>query len=174
MGKRDVLKVVMLPLAVILAVVLYGCERGDEDNKNYSSSYYEGIMIGQDGGVVSLLNGDVVITIPEGALTKPTRFYVHDLLNKSGETYALKTIVIEPLIVFSKPVQLTLRYNGCLGNGLDLCEAESVSFLIWNDEANFNNQGTPAFCPSCVVNGTLNTICNCIDQTGVIATIAEW
>lgn len=172
MKRRVVLKGIMLSLAVILAVVLYGCKDDDYPAGGPSSS--EEVMIGIDGGVITAMDGDVVISIPQGALTESVRFVVHDRLNKSARMYALREIVIEPVVVFKEPVQLTLRYDGCLGNGVDLCEASSVSFLIWNSEAEFIQQYTPLLCTGCNVNGELHTICNCIPRTGVIAVLAEW
>jgi hypothetical protein len=174
MKRRVVLKGIMLSLVVILAVVLFGCEKDDRVLDPVLQPTDQEVLIGVEGGVIAAMDGDVVITIPAGALTESVRFVVHDLLNKSARMYALKEIVIEPVVVFKKPVQLTIKYDGCLGNGVDLCDAASVSFLIWNSEADFIRQKTPLVCTCCNVNGELHTVCNCIAQTGVIAVLAEW
>jgi hypothetical protein len=52
----------------------------------------------------------------------------------TGADYALKVLVIEPTVVFKKPVQISLSYDGCLANGVSICNAESVIFAIWDDE----------------------------------------
>lgn len=172
MARRVVLKKIMLSLVVILAVVLYGCG-GDQEYPG-GDSYSEEVMIGIDGGVITAMDGDVVITIPAGAVTEPAIFNVHELFSNSGRFYALKSIVIEPLVVFKEPVQLTIKYDGCLGTGADLCEAGSVSFLVWDSEADYSENSTPLFCTCCNVNRELHTVCNCIPRTGVIAVLAEW
>jgi hypothetical protein len=172
MKRRDVLKGILLVLPVILAVVLYGCDK--RDYPGGGPSYSEEVMIGIDGGVVTAMEGNVVITVPAGALTESVRFVVHDLMNKSAVPYPLNIIVIDPFVEFKEPVQLTLNYDGCLGTGVDLCDAASVSFLIWDNEADFINQHTPKVCTCCNVNGKLCTVSNRISRTGVIATLAEW
>lgn len=173
MKRRVVLKGIMLSLVVILALILVGCPTPDE-YPGEATSFSEEVMIGIDGGIVTAMDGDVVITIPAGAVTEPAIFNVHELFSKSGRWYALKSIVIEPLVVFKEPVQLTIKYDGCLGTGADLCEAGSVSFLVWDSEADYSENSTPLFCTCCNVNRELHTVCNCIPRTGVIAVLAEW
>ena len=170
MERRDVLKGIMLPLAVILAVVLLGCGK---DEYPGPPTAVQGVLIGEEGGVFTAMEGNVEITIPEGALTEPTIFVVHDLLNKSAGNTALKPIVIEPIMEFAKPVQLALKYDGCLGNGINVCDLKSILFSIWDDEAAYINKQTPEVCSSCTVNVDLHTVCMCICQTGVVVTIAE-
>ncbi len=115
-----------------------------------------------------------LVVILAGAFTDRVRFDAHELINKSGNNFALKTIVIEPLIVFKEPAQLSMRYDGCLGHGLDLCQAESVIFSLWDDEVAFLQGNTPKVCSNCNVNKDSHTLDMLICQTGVIATIAEW
>ena len=170
MKRRDVLKGIMLPLTVILAVLLLGCEN---DEYPGTPTDIQGVMIGEEGGVFTALEGNVEITVPAGALRQPTIFVVHDLLNKSGENSALKPIVIEPIMEFAKPVQLALKYDGCLENGINVCDVKSILFSIWDDEAAYINKQTPKVCSNCTVNVDSHTVCMCICQTGVVVTIAE-
>ncbi len=172
MKRRDVSKGIMLPLAVILAVVLSGCERGEKVYPGPPTAI-QGVMIGEEGGVFTAMEGNVEITVPAGALTEPTIFVVHDLLNKSGGNTALKPIVIEPIMEFAKPVQLALKYDGCLENGINVCAAKSILFSIWDDEAAFLYKQTPKVCSSCTVNVDSHAVCMCICQTGVVVTTAE-
>jgi hypothetical protein len=174
MKRRDVLKGIMLPLAVILAVALFGCEKDDRVLDPVLQPTDQAVWIGVEGGVFTAMEGNVVITVPSGALTQDVRFLVHELINKSASDFALKTIFIEPLVEFKKPAQLALNYDGCLENGVNVCEAKSILFMIWDDESAFFNRSTPQVCSCCEVNKDSHTVCMCICQTGVIATIAEW
>lgn len=173
MKRRDVFKGMMLALAVILAVVLFGCDRDQVDPAEIPEPTDHGVLVGTEGGVVVAMDGDVVITIPAGALAEEVWFDVRELMNKSVGGHALKTIVVWPLVLFNKPAQIALKYDGCLGYGLNLCEAKSVTFSIWDDVADFIENGTPKVCSFCNVNPYSHTVCMCICQTGVIATKAE-
>jgi len=164
----------MLPLAVILTVVLPGCRPDGERPENEGSqSAFESVMIGVDGGVFTAMEGNVEITVPEGALTVPTTFVVHDLMNRSSGNPALKPIFIEPLVEFAKPVQLALKYDGCLENGINVCAAKSILFSIWDDEAAFIGMLKPEVCSQCDVNVDSHMICMSICRTGLIVTTAE-
>lgn len=169
------MKGILLPLTVILAVALVGCEepKGQVTDPGPQSSD-EGIMIGPDGGVLVAMDGAVVLTVPAGAVTDPVWIFVHRLTNKSVRDYALKTLVIEPLVVFKSPAQLTLKYDGCLSTGCNICEAKSVNFSIWDDEYAFIKSTPARACVTCNVDKDAQTVCMCISQTGVIATIAAW
>lgn len=173
MKRRDVLKGVMLPLTVVLAVVL-GCENNfvDPVENPVPQPVDQGVLIGPLGGVVTAMEGNVIITIPAGAITEPARFMVSELRTKAPGNYALKALVIEPLVSFQKPAQISLKYDGCLGNGVNVCDAKSINFSIWDDESSFIYGNTPKVCSSCNVNLGEHTVCMCICQTGVIATTA--
>lgn len=173
MKRRDVLKGIMLPLAVILAVAFVGCGEDPREVTDPGTSD-QGVMIGPDGGVLIAMDGDFVLTVPVGAVTEPVRFYVHELTNKSVRDYALRTLVIEPLVVFKDPAQLTLKYDGYLSTGCNICDAKSVSFSIWDDEYTFIKSMPPRACVNCNVDKEAQTVCMCICQTGVIATKADW
>jgi hypothetical protein len=176
MKRSDVLKGIMLPLAVILAVVLSGCENNfvEQVENPVPQAVDQGYMVGPDGGMLIAMDGAFVLTIPAGAVTDPVKIFVRSLMNKSVRDYALKTIVIEPLVVFKSPAQLTLKSDGCLSIGCNICEAKSVSFLVWDDEIGFIKSQPPKACIYCNVNKDAHTVCMCICQTGVIATDAAW
>jgi hypothetical protein len=173
MEKMRVLKVIMVPVVIIMALLFCRCE--DNPALPESMTAAASILIDKDGGVVRGMNDNVIITIPEGALDIPVRFVIHGLLGRStGADYALKELVIEPTVVFKKPVQVSLRYDGCLGNGISVCNAESVLFAIWDDEVTFAQGSAPKVCSCCTVDQASNSLCMKICQTGVLATIAEW
>lgn len=100
---------------------------------------------------------------------------MHGLLGMpTGADYALKVLVIEPTVVFKKPVQISLSYDGCLANGVSICNAESVIFAIWDDEVTFAQGNASKVCSCCTVDQATNSVCMSICQTGVLAPIAEW
>lgn len=176
MKRRSVLKGIVLPLAAILAAVLSGCEDKNvqPDLNPALQPTDQGVLIGEDGGEFTAISGNIVITIPPGALNVPARFVVRDFMNKSAGINALKSLVIEPLVEFNKPVQLALKYDGCLENGFEICEAKSILFSIWDDEADFVLQRAPRVCSSCTLNEDSRSVSMCICQTGVILIQAEW
>jgi hypothetical protein len=173
MRRRDVFKGMMLPLAVILAVVLFGCEKVEQVENPIHQPVDQGVLIGANGWVVTAMEGNVVITIPAGALSAPASFTVEEVAIKSAGNYAVKTIVIEPIVDFNIPAQLALKYDGCLENGINVCEAQNILFYVWDNLTSFIQQSTPTLCSNCIVNKDCHSLCICICQTGVIATKAD-
>jgi len=173
MEKMRVSKVFMVPAVIIMALLFCRCEDDAALPDSMTSSV--GLLIDKDGGVIRGMNDNVIITIPEGALDRPVTFVMHGLLGRpTGADYALKVLVIEPTVVFKKPVQISLRYDGCLANGVSVCNAESVIFAIWDDEVTFAQGSASKVCSCCTVDQASNSLCMSICQTGVLATIAEW
>jgi hypothetical protein len=163
----------MLVLSVILTVMLFACEKDEPGENLIPQPSDQGTLIDVIGGTITAMEGNVIISVPAGALTSPTRFMVRELISKSSRNYALKTIVIEPLVEFAMPAQLSLRYDGCLANGINVCEAKSINFSIWDNENAFMQLQTPKVCSCCEVNESSCAVCMCICQTGVIATKAD-
>ena len=170
MVKRRILKMVMLLQVIVLAMAVCSCEEGPVGVFGELPP-----MIGADGGIVTGLNGDVMLSIPPGALSEDVRFVIHEWLNKSGmnESGFLKTFVIEPYLTFDLPVQLTVKCQGCLENGSTLNEGMSVFFLMWDNPAAYCTEGAQCCSNCCCIEMPSNSVSSCIGKTGVIATVAE-
>ncbi|MDX9728876.1 MAG: hypothetical protein RBT50_06405 [Bacteroidales bacterium] len=169
MKKRGVLKwIAMLPVA---ALVLTGCQREEPD---YPSWPELPPSIGAEGGTVVGFDGDVVLTIPPGALIEDLRFRMNELLYKSSPTgcEVLKTFVIEPSVTFREPATLKVYVNGCLANGKTICEEAAISFQIWGNLRDYcSNSGQS--CTNCYYENFSNSLTACIDKTGVIVTVGQ-
>jgi hypothetical protein len=169
MKKRGLLKWIMiLPVA---AFVLTGCP-GEEPE--YPSWPELAPSIGAEGGTVEGLNGDVVLTIPPGALVDDFRFMINDLPLKSNSNGCelLRTFIIEPSVTFKVPANLKVYVNGCLSNGKTICEEAEVSFQIWGNFMEYCSSAGHC-CSSCTYEKWSESISACIDKTGVIVTVGE-
>jgi hypothetical protein len=131
-------------------------------------------VIGPEGGIVNGFDGEVVMVIPAGALKDQVKFSMHEVLYKSAteDKEFLKTFVIEPSVIFSTPVTLIVRWDGCLSNGCTPCDGADIYFCTWcNLSAFCQNMEGCRF--TCCVDMPNETISACIGGTGVIATIGK-
>jgi hypothetical protein len=169
MKKKGVLKwIVFLPVAVIL---LTGCEKTDDKVP------FNGIlppMIGEEGGMVSGYEGEVVLVIPPGALNEAVRFTIHDLTFKSTQSgnELLKTFIIDPFVNFNVPAKLTVYTDGCLSNGSTVCDEMDVFFFIYGNLADYCIQNGD-YCTTCCYEATSHSVSACIEKTGVIETVGK-
>jgi hypothetical protein len=126
--------------------------------------------ISSQGGMVSAFDGNVVLSFPEGAIDYTVDFSVKICEVNGSCPYLLKTISIEPFFMtFKKPVELSIRYDGCLCNGnAAICPGICINVLNWNSPQDFIDQLTPKNC-NCILNDMYNTIDLVIYQTGVFA-----
>jgi hypothetical protein len=169
MKKRGVLKwLALLPLA---ALVLTGCQKEESDAHSMPPLPP---AIGAQGGTVEGFDGEVVLTIPPGALIEDIRFSMHELLFKSGPggCEILKTFIIEPSVTFRVPASLKVYANGCLSNGKTICEEADISFLIWGNLVDYCNNSHQC-CTTCSYQKWSNSLSACIDRTGVIGTVGS-
>jgi hypothetical protein len=132
-------------------------------------------VIGEDGGIVSGFDGDVLLIIPPGALSEDVSFSMSEWTYKSdrNDSGFLKTFVIEPYITFDLPVQLTVSCQGCLEKGNTLNEGMSLSFLIWDTPDAYFTVGSQFCSNCCCIEVSSNSITSSISRTGVIVTVAD-
>lgn len=181
MKKRGILKMVAYALQGIMVVIACGCPLVDDEefiphpNNQFGA---DGITVTSAGGIIQTLGGDVILNFPADAVTQPTRFPVAVLMErennetigtKSLSNLALHAILIEPYMVFHKPVLVSLKYDGCLCNGVIINEEMHFTANIWKDEVSYLNNVVPSACTSCLMSADQGTICMCICQSGVIA-----
>jgi len=120
------------------------------------------------GGTLSLLDGNVEMIVPEGAVSVNTVFIAKECENQAQCKFLLKMVRIEPNIVFNKPVTMRLKYNGSLSNNdfqIDNCKPV---ICYWKNQEDYLN-GIKQTCISCCIDSIGLTIDFCSQQTGIFA-----
>ena len=166
MRKRDVLKWIMLLQLAVLA--LAGCSEPIQEIPISSTDVWEA------GGVVEGFNGEVVLTVPPGALKDTVKFRILELSNNStsSECELLRAFVIEPSVTFKVPARLQVYSNGCLSNGKTICEGMEVYFNIWGSLTDYCNQSGQC-CTNCCFEAWSQSVSSCISRTGVFQTMGR-
>ena len=182
------ISVFLRSLMILMAVAVvqpFGCE---DDSIPRATGIEELPIADAAGGVVSLLGGNVVLTVPPGALTYEVRFSA-DLITvkdtpkskenemedmkKSANGNVLRAFQITPSINFFKPVQISINYSGCLENMMNpICQGMTVSLSVWEDEFSFLNL-PPACCSVCNLDTEAKSISSCMMRTGILAVTGE-
>lgn len=131
-------------------------------------------VIGQAGGVVEGFDGEVVLTVPAGALTEETKFFMYELNFKSTqrEPELLKAFVIEPNVTFNVPAKLTVHTNGCLSVDKSVGEGMDVVLYIYENVRDYSERCGQC-CVSCCYEVTSLTVSACIGKTGIITVIGD-
>ena len=166
-------RTILLISLVITGILLVECKK----SKYYLPASFpiSTDVVTQRGGVVRGLNGNVVLTIPDGALAEPAIITVSDtLFLLNSESYLLRPIAIGPDIEFLKPAKLEIRYDGCLSNDWEICEGMNIHKISWRNDEDLSNGPEPCYENSkefsvCCVKSDCNVIRMCISRTGVIA-----
>lgn len=170
MGKRGWLKWSLVMPAVILMIGFNSCQ--EDLDLPYAQDLTP--IIGPEGGVVNGFGGEVVMVVPAGALKEQVKFSMHEVLYNStiDEKEFLKTFVIEPSVIFSVPVTLNVRCDGCLSNGCTPCDEAELFFCTWCNLSAYcqNMEGCLFTCCVDIPNGSISA---CVGGTGVIATIGK-
>jgi len=170
MENKGILTRVMVLLALVL--VMAACS----DEIVLEPQGVSGPLIGVEGGTVTGFNGQVVMTIPAGAISKSTQFIIHDIQKqcKSGlnEGEMFRAFVIEPHVSFKVPAEITVKCQGGLSEGNELSNMMAVSFYVWDKLQDYYSQSEPCI-SCCCVDLSSQCITGCIGATGVILTMAE-
>ena len=181
MKKWGILKTIACAMPAIIVVFTYSCTEENDDQfipKPYNQFGADGITVTKAGGIITALGGEVTLNFPADAVTQPTRFSVavlremgmNDTLgNESVSDLAMHVIRIEPYMVFNRPVQVTLKYDGCLCNGVIIIEEMHFSANIWSNEVSYLKNVVPCECTSCLISAYQGTISMCTCRSGVIA-----
>ena len=181
MEKWGFLKAIACAMPAIMVVFTFSCtEENDDQLIQQPNNQFEadGITVTSAGGIITALGGEVTLNFPADAVAQPTRFSVAVLMergrdensgNEISSNLAIHAILIEPSMVFNKPVQVSLKYGGCLCNGVIINEEMHFSASIWKNEVSYLKNVVPCACTSCLMSADQGTICMCICQSGVIA-----
>ena len=135
--KRMIKIQVFQALVLSLALVFPSCQSDIVEGLTNTESGLEGI-ISPEGGTLSLLNGEVTLQFPAGAVDFTGRITVRTCDDPAECIFLLKTISIEPLVTFNKPVKLIVRYDGSLMNNPEICcPGICTRSLIWDSPRDF-------------------------------------
>lgn len=169
MGKRVVFKWVMLLPAVLLT--LSGC---NSEDPVIAGSPELPPTIGAKGGVVEGLNGEVVLSIPPGALTENVSFSIYELNFNAGTSEAelIRPFVIEPYVIFNVPAKLMVYTDGILSNGAKFSEGMDVYLYIWGNLDDYCNK-TGNCCITCCEDVKSWSLSSCLGKTGVITAMRK-
>lgn len=157
-------------LVCLVSVILNGCAKPS----NYPlapAETSELITVTESGGVFRALDDNVILTVPEGAVSQPVSFAVKNCYFCPGgkeKDLLLKPILITPLEGFDKDVQLTLRCNGELSKGKSLSKDMNVIACNWYTE-NVSGDCEYELCRNCCIDVNGRMIKMCINRTGIIA-----
>ena len=155
----------LIALFCVAALFLPSCQ--DEDDVIFYVPENTDTVSGI-GGTIKALNGNVILSFPEGAVDEAITFTVNVCPDTEECEYAIKMIKIEPLVKFNAPVTLSLKYDGELFNNVQICEGMCLQAYFWNDEQDFYNHTLVSQC-LCGVNYVDHTINFCICQSGIFA-----
>jgi hypothetical protein len=159
---------------VALLMITTGCSKEESE----AAWYGEGpLMIGAEGGTVTGLNGDVTLTIPEGALSEPVMIQIQHMPRGgvqpgTAEASFTRPFIIEPYVEFMRPVRLTVKCSGCLYNGKKISEGTELILYVWKDQNEYRYQ-TGSCVSSCCSNASTQCMRSCISTTGVVTSIAN-
>lgn len=120
------------------------------------------------GNTVSLLEGNVEIFIPEGAVNSEITLTATECDHPDQCRFLMKMVKIEPQIMFMKPVTVTLKYDGILSNtDVWITDCKPV-ICYWKNEEDYLN-GVKQTCISCYADTSNIAVNFCAQQTGIFA-----
>lgn len=171
MAKKNILEWSCAFLALLITVT--GCSK-EETDAVWSPDYP--LLIGAAGGTVTGLNGDVTLTIPEGALSEPVMIEIAHMPRGgvqpgTNESSFTRPFTIEPYVEFMKPVQLTVKCSGCLNNGNKMSEGMELSLYVWKSQSDYHCQSGSCI-SSCCLDKSSQCLKSCINTTGIVTTMA--
>lgn len=169
MERKGIFMGIMVLPAILL--LLTSCS-GEIDLEPHGTSV---ALIGVKGGTVTGFDGQVVLTIPAGAVSELTSFVISDIQKETESVKAdrelLRAFVIEPFVRFKIPAELTVKCHGCLSTENLLTNDMEISFYLWETPTSYYSQFAPCI-SCCCYDGSLGCINGCISSTGVISTRA--
>jgi hypothetical protein len=148
------------------ALVISSCQSDEEEGIFVMPEILD--TVSGVGGVITAMEGDVVLAFPEGAVNEPITFTVNTCLDEEECNYVIKLIKIEPFVKFNAPVTLSLKYDGLLYSGIEICAEACLKAYFWNTEQDFYNHTLANQC-NCGIDYREHTINFCICQTGIFA-----
>ena len=154
----------------LIATLLSKCTKIDYP-PNVRPEVPEFLSVTESGGTFMALDGNVILTVPEGAVPQPVSIKISKFSSYSeelGDHLLLFPIVIKPLVGFDKNVQLSLRYDSELSNGKTVNGSMNLMAYNWYSEENIE-ENVCENCENCSVDMNGKMIKVCINRTGIFA-----
>lgn len=154
----------------LIAALVIKCTKIDypEINRMEVSEF---LTVTESGGTFMALDGNVMLTIPEGAVPQPVSLTISKYSSYSEESLdhlLLFPIVIKPLIGFDKNVTLSLRYDRELSKGQSVQGNMNLTAYNWYSEEKIVDNLCEN-CENCCVDINVKMIKVCINRTGIFA-----
>lgn len=159
------------------ALVFTSCQENEDDGILPSVDMHPSMenlnVISPEGGMLSFLDGNVILSVPKGAVDFTVLLTVNACQRTGDCPYLLAPVSIEPFVTFRKPVELSIRFSGCLcnGNAFD-CMQTFVNACNWQNSRDFLEQIQGQSC-NAVLNEKTGSIDLIIYQTGVFAVLGK-
>ena len=155
----------LVVLLILSAMVFISCDEWESDSGGIT---LPANLVTSSGGVIKAFDGNVTISIPEGALKVPEEFRINVCLDQYECDFLLRPVSIEPVMLFEKPVTVTLKYDGELAvSPIEIPENTLLMATIWETEMDFFNNQSCGNCLCCVDN-VIHTITFCICNSGIM------
>jgi hypothetical protein len=120
------------------------------------------------GNTVSLLEGNIELIIPEGAIDSEITLKAKVCDHPDQCKFLLKMVKIEPNITFMKPVTIKFKYDGILSNSNESIPESKPVICYWKNEEDYLN-GVKQTCISCCNDTLCVAVKFCMQQTGIFA-----
>lgn len=152
-------------LLAISTMVICSCSELDDDSQG---SGLPSNFITPSGGILTSSDGNVTITFPEGAINVAQEFHINTCLDQKECDFLLRPLRIDPVMLFEKPVTVTLRYDGELAvSPIEIPGNAVLTATVWRTEIDFFNN-CPCLSCTCSVDDVIHTITFCTCTSGII------
>jgi hypothetical protein len=155
----------VIVLFTFSAILMSSCQNDEDESADLlpiSSN-----TISELGGILEAIDGDVQLVVPAGALYEPVDFTVQAFYVGAVTDFVLQPLLIEPVISFAQPVQLILKYDGSLANGVAINGNMCLKACLFNSELDFYTNKMASSC-MCEIDYRTRTISLYICHTGVV------
>ncbi len=163
--KSFIKQFILIALFIACAMVICSCSDLDDEYVVINASNN---IITPQGGVLHALNGNVIISFPEGAVYGRVSFDVNTCFDEQEQGYKVRPIRIDPVMVFNTPVNVTLRYDEILAIAPDkIAQDLCLKASHWKSGIDFFLHKPCTSC-DCLIDFEAKTISFWICGSGII------
>jgi hypothetical protein len=143
-------------VSVCAALLLWGiaCDPPEREHTFPPEEETKTFKIGPEGGDVYAMDRNISFWFPKDAVSEEVVFTIESL-NSDNDFYIHSICLIPESFEFNKPVGISMKYDGCLKNGMDPCKAECLALyrfetdiiyetrrpsdLVWIEQCHLNS-----------------------------------